>query len=880
MFHREDKDSALNDEIQSHLRMAARDRMQRGESARDARDASLREFGNVGLVKEVTREMWSGASLESFLQDLRYGLRMLAKSPGFAAIAILTLALGIGVNTAVFSVVDGVLLKPLPYPHPEQLVALAESKPNFDRGSISYLNFRDWQKENHSFSSMAISRTTSFILTGHGDSEQILGDFVSSDFFSMLGIKPLIGRTFVPGEDEVGVAPIALLSETLWREKFGADSDVVGKGIILDGASYSIVGVIPKSFDLLIPSFRTGLVYVPIGQWTNSVLLKRGAGLGIHGIARLKPGLTIEQARADMDSVSRNLARAYPDTDTGIGANVRAIKQAMVGESQSVLWVLQAAVGFVLLIACVNVANLLLARSTSRQREFAVRVALGAQQGRVIRQLLTESLLLAFSGGLLGLLLAKWGTRAGLAVLPQDLPRAGEVGIDSRVLLFTAFASLVVGIAFGVAPALKMSAENLLDTLKNTGRTFSSARLRTQRAFVVLEMATALVLLIGAGLMVRCMMSLWNVNPGFDPHRVLTFNVTLPPSMNSAPPGAIRAALRDVQQKVDAIPGIEASSFSWGALPLGNEDDELFWIQGHPKPATTNDMNWTLKYVVSPDYLKVMHTPLVRGRFITEEDDEKSSRVAVVDEEFAKKFFPGENPIGQRLRSGDGDTDSTEIVGLVGHVNQWGLDIDATQPLRAEMYLSLMQLPDKTMGQVAPGVAMLVRSRTDSTALFASIRHAFNQANSDVVLYAPQTMDATIAASLAEKRFAMILLGVFAGLAVLLASIGIYGVLSYLVGQRTQEIGVRMALGAQRYDVARMILADGIRFTLIGVGIGLGAAFALTRLMSSMLFGVKPTDPLTFAGVAILLCAVALLACYLPAYRATKVTPIVALRYE
>jgi predicted permease len=528
----------------------------------------------------------------------------------------------------------------------------------------------------------------------------------------------------------------------------------------------------------------------------------------------------------------------------------------------------------------VNVANLLLARSTSRQREFAVRVALGAQQGRVIRQLLTESVLLAFSGGALGLLLAKWGTRAGLAALPQALPRASEVGIDSRVLVFTAVASLMVGVAFGMAPALKMSAENLIDTLKNTGRAFSGARLQVQRAFVVVEMATALVLLVGAGLMVRSLFSLWNVNPGFDPHRVLSFSVTLPPAMSTATSSSIRAALRDVEQKVNAIPGIEASSFTWGALPLGDDDEELFWIEGRPKPATTNDMNWTLKYVVSPDYLKVMRIPLLRGRFITEQDNENSRRVAVIDEEFAKKFFPGEDPIGRRLRSGDGDTDSAEIVGVAGHVNQWGLDSDSTQTLRAEMYLSLMQLPDKTIGQLPSGIGMLVRSQNDSPALFASIRNSFNQANSEVVLYAPETMDATVAATLADKRFAMILLGVFAALALLLASIGIYGVLSYLVGQRTQEIGVRMALGAQRFDVVRMILADGIRFTLIGVGIGLAAAFALTRLMASMLFGVKPTDPLTFAAVAALLCVVALLACYLPAQRAMKVNPIVALRYE
>ncbi|MBV9074246.1 MAG: ABC transporter permease, partial [Acidobacteria bacterium] len=798
--------------------------------------------------------------------------------PGFAAVAILTLALGIGINTAVFSVVNGVLLKPLPYPHPEQLVALAESKPNFDFGSISFPNFRDWRKDNHTFSAMALTRSQGFLLIGHGDSELISGDLVSSDFFSMLNIKPLLGRTFLPGEDEVGAPPIALISETLWKEKFGGDPNILGKAINLGGDIYSIVGVVPKTFDLLIPSFRTGLVYLPIGQWTNNLLLKRGAGLGFHGIGRLKDGVSIEQARADMETVSRNLTAAYPDTDTGIGANLTPIKQAMTGESRSILWVLQAAVGFVLLIACVNVANLLLARSTSRQREFAVRVALGARPGRVIRQLLTESVLLAFAGGMLGLALAKWGTKAALTALPRALSRAGEVGIDGRVLAFTAMVCVVVGIAFGMAPALKMSSTNLLESLKNAGRAFSGVRMSVQRVFVVIEIATALVLLMGAGLMLRSMVGLWKVNPGFDPHRVLTFNVSLPPSMNNADPDAIRSALRDVQQNISSIPGIEASSLTWGAFPLAYDDEELFWIEGHPKPASSNDMSWALKYVVSPDYLKAMGIPLLRGRFLTQQDSSHSLRAAVVDEEFARKFFPNEDPLGKRLRFSD--TEFAEIVGVVGHVKQWGLDSDATQALRAEMYLSLMQLPDGTMGQIASGVGMLVRSETNSPSLFADIRAAFNRANSDVALYAPQTVDQIVSSTLAERRFAMILLGAFAGLALLLASIGIYGVLAYLVGQRTQEIGIRMALGARRLDVLRLILADGTTFILLGIAAGMAASFGLTRLMRSMLYGVKPTDPITFAAVAVALGAVALFACYLPAYRAMKVNPIVALRYE
>lgn len=872
------KDSDLDDEIRSHLEMSARERVAHGEDPQRARNAAVREFGNVGLVKEVTREMWSGASLEAFQQDLRYGVRTLVKSPGFAVIAILTLALGIGVNTAVFSVVNGVLLKTLPFPHPEQLVTLAESKPNFDAGSISYPNFRDWQKDNRTFSSMAITRRYAFILTGRGNAEQLPGDFVSSDFFQILGVKPLLGRAFLPGEDEVGAAPIALLTETLWREKFGADTDIVGKGITLDGKTYSIVGVIPKSFDLLLPAFRAGLVYVPIGQWSNNLLLNRGAGLGIHGIGRLKTGVAIEQARADMNSVSRNLTASYPDTDTGIGARLMPLKQEMVRNSQSVLWVLLGAVGFVLLIACVNVANLLLARSTSRQREFAVRVALGASQVRIVRQLLTESVLLSALGGLLGLLLAKWGTRAALGLLPQALPRASEIGLDGRVLAFTAVASLLVGVAFGLVPALKTLTGRPLDTLKDNARGFSGARMHAQRVFVVIEMATALVLLIGAGLMVRSLVSLWNVNPGFEPHHVLSFAISLPASMKNATPNAIRSAFRDIEQNIDTIPGIESSSFTWGAVPLQGDDEKLFWIEGRPKPATDNEKNWALSYVVGPDYLRVMRIALQRGRFFTPQDNESSPQVAVVDEEFVRKFFPKEDPIGKRLNFSD--TESAEIVGIVLHVNQWGLDTDDTQPLRTQLYVPLMQLPEPTVGQLPGGMDVLVRWAATAAMPFDAIRNSLSRTNNDDVVYGPQTMDETISASLAARRFAMILLGIFAVLAVLLAIVGIYGVLSYLVGQRTQEIGVRMALGAQRLQVMRLVLVDGARFILVGIAIGLIAALALTRLMSGLLFGVKPTDPLTFVAVALFLCGAAMLACYVPARRAMRVDPIVALRYE
>jgi len=814
------------------------------------------------------------------LQDLKYGLRMLAKNPGFTAVAVLTLALGIGANTAIFSVVNGVLLNPLPYPEPNQLVTLHESKPNFPYGSISYLNFRDWQKENHTFSSIAVARGYGFTLTGAGEPERVRAEFVSSDFFPLLGVKPLIGRTFAPGEDEIGAAPIALVSAGFWKRKFGSAREILGKALILDGRSYTIVGVIPSSFDLLLKSFSPKEVYIPIGQWDHHGLKFRGAGLGIHGIGRLKPGVTLQQARADMDGVTRNLAVAYPDADKGISAGILPLREDMVGDIQPFLLVLLGAVGFVLLIACVNVANLLLARSAGRRREFAVRVALGASPQRVIRQLLTESVLLALAGGGLGTVLAAWGTQAALKILPAALPRAPEIGIDAHVLVFTAVASVLAGILFGLAPALKISKPNLQETLKEAGRGTSGAHHRTQGVFVVIEMATALVLLIGAGLMTRTLARLWGVNPGFDPHNVLTFELSLPPAMKKASPDAIRAAYREFDAKLGSTPGVQAVSLSWGAIPMDTEDDEQIWIEGQPKPSNENEMNWALEYTVEPDYLRVMRIPLERGRFFTPQDNERSPAVAVIDDVLARKYFPNQNPIGKRINLHDYDDQPAEIVGVVGHVKQWGLDSDDTQSLRAQLYHPFMQLPGDALALSPLGMGVLVRSEGAATSLFTSLRHTNELMNKEQVIYSAQTMNEVIAGSLATRQFSMILLGSFALLALVLASVGIYGVLAYLVGQRTHEIGIRLALGASRYDVLRLVVGQGAKMALLGVALGLAAAMGLTRLMSDMLYGVSATDPLTFTAVAILLILVALVACYIPARRATKVDPMVALRYE
>jgi len=882
LFRRDTVEGELDDELRFHFEQQVEKYVQSGMPRQEARRRARLEFGGADQIKEECRDARGVSFLETFWQDVCFGFRMLRKSPGFTAVAVFTLALGIGANTALFSVVNGVLLNPLPYPHPEQLVTLHESKPNFSTGSISYPNFLDWQKENHTLSSAAVSRSYSFSLTNLGGAEQIQGQFVTSDFFSILGVRPVMGRSFAPDDDQTGAAPVAMVSAGFWKRKLSGEPDVVGKSLTLDGREFTIIGVIPSEFDLKIDSFSTSDVYAPVVQWNNNLLFDRGAGLGFHGIGRLKPDTSLGQARADFAGVTKNLAAAYPEVNKGIGAALIPFKQRMLGDVKPILLVLFCAVGFVLLIACANIANLLLARASGRAREFAVRTALGAGKARLIRQLLTESVLLGILGGAFGLLLAGWGTHAALKALPEALPRAGEVGIDLRVLLFTASTALLAGILFGLAPALKISRTNVQDNLKEGGRGASGARKGAHGVLVVVEMALALVLLIGAGLTLRSLVQLWNVDPGFNPQNVMFFGFSLSPATLMTSPAAIRAGFRNADAAIAATPGVEAVSISWGAFPMSGDDEWLFWLDGQPKPTTRSEMNWAIEYVVDPDYLKIMGTPLHGGRFFTPQDDENAPKVVVVDDVLAKKYFGNENPIGKRLflEIGGQEDMSAEIVGVAGHVKQWGLDTDDTEPLRAQLYFPFMQLPDPLMALAPMGMGAVVRSRGPVTGLFDSIRHSVQQVNSEQVVAGAQTMDEIISSSIASRRFSMILLGSFALLALLLSSLGIYGVVSYLVGQQTREIGIRIALGAQRGDVMRLVLGDGAKMALIGVGVGLVAAVAMTQLMTSVLYGVSATDPVTFAAVAVVLTGVALVACYIPARRAMRVDPMVALRYE
>lgn len=823
------------------------------------------------------------------LQDLRYALRMLAKSHGFSVIAVLTLALGIGANTAIFSVVNGVLISPLPYHHPEQLVSLFQKIPNFENASISYPNFVDWRRMNTTFSGMAAYRQVGFTLTGSGEPERLHGEMISAGFFEILGVNAILGRTFTADDDRLGAEPTCLITEALWKRKFGGRRDIVGQRLIIDGVGRTVVGVVP-ALHLSIQNFQRGgppnEIYTPVGEYNEPRFYNaRGSGWGMDAIARLKPGVTLDQARADMDRVSHDLAVAYPDIDTDKKATVISMREGMVGHIRPVLLFLLGAVALVLLIACVNVANLLLARSTVRQQEFAIRIALGAGHKRVVRQLLTESILLALAGGALGLLLARLGTSAAMAAVPENMPRAAEIGLDLRVLLYTFFISVLAGIVFGLAPAWRLTKSAIGSALTESSRRVAGSRSRVQSMFVVGEMAMALVLLIAAGLMVRSLVELWHVNPGFNPHDVLTFELSGPQSYKNQSPDAIRAAYRQIHDKLASVPGVESVSYSFGAHPMGSDDEDYFSIVGKPRPTHQNDFPMTIEYDVEADYFKVMQIQLKRGRLFTPADNEHASPVVVIDESFAQKYFPDSDPLGQYLdfNTNPADLDkipNPQIIGVVAHINQWGLATDAGAPLHAQVYFPFSQVPDSVIKRIGLGSDVFMRLHGSVASVLPAVRSRVLEFNGELVIHNVEGMEKTVADTIASERFSMALLGIFAALALALAAIGIYGVLSYMVGQRTREIGVRMALGAQQLDVLRLVMKDGAQMTLVGLAIGLVGALWVTRLMRSMLFGVKPSDPLTFIAVAAILGVIAMLACYVPARRAMKVDPIEALRQE
>ena len=808
-------------------------------------------------------------------QDLRHAVRLLRAAPAFAAIAVLTIALGIGANTSLFTIVNGVLLNPLPYPRSSELLAVYADSRETTQGYITYLNFLDWERDNQTLASMAMYRNQDYNFTGDGAAERLGGQMVSAGFFRTLGIAPVVGRLFDVSDDQIGAAPVVILGGGFWQRRFGGARDVVGRTMILNGSSYTVAGVLPADFTFYGPQRD---VYTPLGQLNDPSFRDRRIDLSAHAIARLKPGVSLTQASADMDGVARDLAQAYPDADKGVGIHLVPMKQDLVGDIQPLLVVLMAAVGFVLLIACANVANLLLARSVGRAREFAIRVALGATHPRVVRQLFTESAILASLGGTLGFLVAMRGTRTAVGLLPRALPRTTEIAPDLRVLAFTLAASTLAAIVFGLAPALKASRVDVQDVLKSSARGSTGARHRTQGVFVAAEIALAVVLLVGAGLMIRSLAALWRVDPGFAPDHAVTFSVSLPGAAK-ATPAETRARLRALDDAMRAIPGVEAVSTTLGSRPMIHDSSLPFWIEGEPKPATTQDMHQAMFYLVEEGFQPAMGLTVERGRFISARDDEHAPVVIDIDDVFARTYFPGQNPIGRRVNFVGFDVQA-EIVGVVGHVRQWGPGADPATAIEAQFDYPFMQLPERLMPLVSEAVAVIVRTTGDPAAVMPGVRRVVAALEPGEVVYNVQTLTQVIGSSLAARRLSMLLLVGFAGLALLLGSIGIYGVISYLVDQRAREIGVRLALGARREDILRLIVGHGARMAVAGVAIGGVAALGLTRVMTNQLFGVTPHDPATFAAVAALLLVVSLLACYVPARRASRVDPLVSLGRE
>ena len=806
--------------------------------------------------------------MNTLWQDIRFALRMLRKNWGVTAIIIVVLALGIAANTAIFSVVNAALLRPLPYADPDKLVRLSEDSPNVPQMSISYPNFLDWREQNKVFSGIAAMQFRSLNLTGLDEPERLAGRAVSAELFDVLGVKPELGRTFVQEEDRQGANPVCIISNGLWQRRFGSDPEIINKQITLSGASYTVIGVLPASYAYGTPTD----VFVPIGLRADE-MKERSSHPGIYAVARLKPGVTVEAARAELIAMAQRIGEQYGMK--GNSATLTPLSEVFVGDIRTTLLILLGAVGFVLAIACANVANLLLARAATRQKEMAIRTALGAGRLRIVRQLLTESLLLALVSGALGVGLAFWGIDLLRSTSADSLPTTAVVKLDGSVLLFTLLVSLLTGIVFGLVPALTAAKTDLQDTLKDGGRSsIGSGRPWLRSTLVVTEVALSLILLVGAGLLIRSFVRILETEPGFKPQNLLTMQLSL--NAKKGDGTKVLSFFNDLRNRVAALPGVESAAFSNG-MPLAQTADTSFAIVGRPKPEPGQQPQ-TMLYFTSPDYLRAMGIRLIKGRFFTTQDTQGSPLVAVIDEAFARQQFPDEEPLGQRI-AGDGkENPDAEIVGVVGHVKHFGLD--AEERVQPQLYVSYNQSPDAAFGFLAARTNLIIRTTADPLTLTSAVRREVQALDPNQPVYNVSTMEQMLDQSLVTQRLAMTLLTVLASLALILASVGIYGVMSYTVTQRSHEIGIRMAIGAQPRDVFKMMIGRGMILALMGVAFGLLGAFALTRLMATMLFGVAPTDPITFVSIGALLIGVALVACYMPSRRATKVDPLVALRYE
>ena len=808
--------------------------------------------------------------MQTLLQDLRYAFRLLAKSPGFTAIAILTLALGIGANTAIFSVVNAVLLRPLAFRDPSRLVIVAEKSP-FPTISTSYQNFVDWRDQSRSFESMEATRGTGLSLTGAGEPELLLARMATVGLFPLLGVEAHIGRTFLPEEDRAGGAPVALLSYGLWQRRLGGSREIIGKPITLASQPYTVVGVLPAGFQILQPAD----VFVPFKPWATTLPDDRNWHPGIIAVARLKPGVSREQARAEMVGITKRLEQQYPDYNTGTSADVVGLQEQMVQNVRPALILLLGAVSLVLLIACVNVANLLLARAASRGREVAIRTAMGAGRARVVRQLLTESVLLSLGGGLLGLFLAWVSLGPLLKISAGSVPQVIPIELDRSVLFFTFLVSLITGLVFGIVPALRTAGLDLRGTLNENSRgsTSGPGHHRLRGVLVASEMALAVLLLVGSGLLLRSFSRLQDVPPGFQSDHLLVADIPLSQTAYAKPEQRYQFFDRLVE-RAKVLPGVRSAGAA-SFLPVSGGGSIIhFNITGHP-PKTPHDYVAAGYRTVTPNYLETLGVPLLQGRLLTPRDNEKTPAVVVINATMAKTHFAGENPLGKRIQLGatpDKDVPTMEIVGVVGDVRP-GLGVDP----QTEMYL-----PYRQADLVLPvfQLSLVLRTAADPQLQTSALRSALAEIDPNQPLVNVRTMEDNIATTVAQPRFRTWLIGIFAAVALVLAAVGVYGVMSYTVMQRTSEIGIRVTLGAQPEDVFKIVVGEGLQLALVGVGVGIIAALAMTRVLQSFLYGVSAYDPPTFLAVALLLTMVAVAASFFPARRATLVDPMVALRYE
>ncbi|MGO9268945.1 MAG: ADOP family duplicated permease [Terriglobia bacterium] len=881
----------MEEEIRLHLEMKTEENLASGMSPQEARSVALRRFGNQTLMHEQSREVWTFRWLYDLVHDLRFALRSFRASPGFAAVSVVTLALGIGANTAIFTVVNAALLRPLPYRDSGRLVMVWNQLLNLGltRFGASYDEYFDYRDQNRVFESIAAFGSQQFDLTGSAQPERVSGVRVSANLLPILGASAALGRTFTGDENQAGRDTVTLLSDALWRRRFGADPSLIGKTISLDGSPHTVVGIVPRGFRFSTDGSDSPDVWVPIAFHPDPGGQTGGT---LRLIARLKPGITLERAQAEMSTIAARLEqqshlyRGPHGEDAGYAVQVVPLREEIFGAMRQGLLVLLGAVGFVLLIACANVANLLLARAAARQKEMAIRAALGAGRLRVMRQLLTESLMLAVLGGAAGLLVARWGLRLLLAASPAQAARLGAVApvvplvLDSRVLAFTLLITVLTGLLFGLAPAFESAQFNLNESLKEGGRTSAAgADGNTRRRFsrraglVVAQVALSMVLVLGAALLIRSFVRLLEVDPGFNPEKLVTAEITLP-EFQYREDYQVSAFFDQFLDRVRALPEVKSAGAVSG-LPLnGRTGGDPFSIEGRPwrptAPGTTTPQFMDHE-TVAAGYFRTLQIPLLAGREFTEQDAAGSLPVAVINQTMARAFWPHQDPIGKHIMPGAPRPGAAwlTIVGVVGDVKSAALDV-ASIP---QMYRPLSQHPVRTM-------ALVIRTSADPMSVISEVRRQLFALDKDRPLYHVAAMEQIVSDSVAPRRFDLLLLGVFAALALALAAVGIYGVMSYSVAQRTHEIGVRLALGARRGDVLRLVARQGLTLALAGIAIGLVASLALTRLISGLLFSVRATDPITFAGVSLLFACVALVASFIPAHRATRVDPIVALRHE